>query len=1025
MEKEMSRKIKSPAIGQALVEFALLLPILLLLVLGVIEFGRIFLLYTEASNAAREAARYGVAAGDSPNSIARFLDCAEIRQAALDTTVLSDFTPIEDNIEIAYDKPFGNSTKIVGFCDDGLAENDIQQGYRIVVTVTATFEPILPILPIPQFNFSPSSRRTILKDIVIENEADLPPPPPTCRLLQIANNPTFGGTVSASPEPNCGATWYQKDTDVTLTALPNSDYNFTFWTVSPIPGSGSGTSNPVKVIKMDDNYTAIANFSAIICHQIVTTLNPGNDAGSVQVDPSTPENCPNNTGWTEGSPVILNVFENVGYSFDHWNAPGEIYDASPNNPLIIGVNELDHTLNLEAEFTFTANCYGIAEQIFPNGEGIINYNPPVGTDCPGGWLDGTDVTITAVPNEPLAYEFTVWGLDAASNGTTNPGIITVDGDKTISATFSQIADVADIFVQKSDSVDPATVGRQFNYTLVVGNNGPDSAGDVRVQDTLPATLTPISANASQGSCNIGGNVVNCTIGFISANTNQTVDIVVVPNQVGTIQNTAIVFNNDSGQIDTNSSNNFDSETTQILPAGDLGISKTGPATANVGGTLTYNIVVSNTGPSNVASVVVVDALPLTVNYLSSSTSVGACGQSGTQVICNLGDMPANGTPVNITINAIAVAASTAVNQVNVSSSTSDPNPANNTATASTIIGTSGTPFITMSPTCAPPGGTVTVKGYNWPFNGNDNTTIYWETVGGTVLGTVLDSIVTAGNGIWAKDVTVPLTAIYGVRTIVADRTGSGPAQDNAVVTVPCPAPDLEISSNITLLNPVPINQGDPVSFRVSITNTGVSPAISLFPVSIYFNPSPTPTGSTTHITSTFKVASSSVGGLGVGASRVLTLTAASGFPITGTNSVYAVVDSDGPPDGVIDEINEFNNLSSGLTVEVDPCVSNCGGGPQTGNGILAGQVFVPSISGELLPQPNVFVFLVGPVITQTAYTFSNDNGTYVFQNLPTGSYTVSGCIDIDGVSYFLDLPVNVVTGLVTQQDLILVQGPCS
>lgn len=91
----MVRKNNTFSKGQSLVEFALMLPILLLIVLGVIEFGRIFLLYTEASNAAREAARYGVAAGDSPNSLPRYLDCDEIRQAALDTTVLSNFDPVE------------------------------------------------------------------------------------------------------------------------------------------------------------------------------------------------------------------------------------------------------------------------------------------------------------------------------------------------------------------------------------------------------------------------------------------------------------------------------------------------------------------------------------------------------------------------------------------------------------------------------------------------------------------------------------------------------------------------------------------------------------------------------------------------------------------------------------------------------------------------------------------------------------------------------------------------------------------
>lgn len=46
--------------GQAMVEMALVLPILLLLVFGIIEFGRVYNSYLEVTNAAREGARAGV-----------------------------------------------------------------------------------------------------------------------------------------------------------------------------------------------------------------------------------------------------------------------------------------------------------------------------------------------------------------------------------------------------------------------------------------------------------------------------------------------------------------------------------------------------------------------------------------------------------------------------------------------------------------------------------------------------------------------------------------------------------------------------------------------------------------------------------------------------------------------------------------------------------------------------------------------------------------------------------------------------
>ncbi|MHB1043539.1 MAG: TadE family protein [Eubacteriales bacterium] len=46
--------------GQALVELALVLPLLILMIMGIMEFGRIFHSYLLITNAAREGARLGV-----------------------------------------------------------------------------------------------------------------------------------------------------------------------------------------------------------------------------------------------------------------------------------------------------------------------------------------------------------------------------------------------------------------------------------------------------------------------------------------------------------------------------------------------------------------------------------------------------------------------------------------------------------------------------------------------------------------------------------------------------------------------------------------------------------------------------------------------------------------------------------------------------------------------------------------------------------------------------------------------------
>jgi len=51
--------------GQSLVEFAILLPVLLLLLMGILEFGLMLNSYLTINNSAREGARLGIVAGSN------------------------------------------------------------------------------------------------------------------------------------------------------------------------------------------------------------------------------------------------------------------------------------------------------------------------------------------------------------------------------------------------------------------------------------------------------------------------------------------------------------------------------------------------------------------------------------------------------------------------------------------------------------------------------------------------------------------------------------------------------------------------------------------------------------------------------------------------------------------------------------------------------------------------------------------------------------------------------------------------
>jgi uncharacterized repeat protein (TIGR01451 family) len=119
---------------------------------------------------------------------------------------------------------------------------------------------------------------------------------------------------------------------------------------------------------------------------------------------------------------------------------------------------------------------------------------------------------------------------------------------------------SDISVSKSDSPDPVTVGNNLTYTITVTNNGPDTATGVTLIDTLPSSVTYVSATSTQGSCTKTGNTVTCNIGTLSNGSSATVTIAVAPTAAGTITNTATVTCNET---DTNSANNTATTSTTV------------------------------------------------------------------------------------------------------------------------------------------------------------------------------------------------------------------------------------------------------------------------------------------------------------------------------------------------------------------------------------------------------------------------------------------------------------------------------
>ena len=112
--------------GQSLVEFAMVLPVLLALVIGIFEFGRAWNVYQVITNAAREGARRAVvpmtASEDEVETVVQdYLDSAALDGDLVDVDVegFEGGTGTPVTVQVDYPYQFQFLGPIVGFLGDG------------------------------------------------------------------------------------------------------------------------------------------------------------------------------------------------------------------------------------------------------------------------------------------------------------------------------------------------------------------------------------------------------------------------------------------------------------------------------------------------------------------------------------------------------------------------------------------------------------------------------------------------------------------------------------------------------------------------------------------------------------------------------------------------------------------------------------------------------------------------------------------------------------------------------------------
>ena len=209
---------------------------------------------------------------------------------------------------------------------------------------------------------------------------------------------TSGGNGTVTKNPDKAA--YYDGEQVTLTPAPAPGYKFAAWS-----GDLTGSDDPATVT-MTGNKTVNATFIPAEGFSVNVSV-----VGSGSVTKS-----PDKAEYDYGEQVTLTAIPGAGAEFLGWSG-GLTGAQNPATVTVTGDVNITATFGAVGVYTLT---------VLPPSNGAVQVNPVRALYAPG-----EQVTLTAVPS--LGYIFDSWSGHATGNN--NPYILTMDGNKTVSATF--------------------------------------------------------------------------------------------------------------------------------------------------------------------------------------------------------------------------------------------------------------------------------------------------------------------------------------------------------------------------------------------------------------------------------------------------------------------------------------------------------------------------------------------------------------------------------------------------------------
>ncbi len=315
---------------------------------------------------------------------------------------------------------------------------------------------------------------------------------PVCYALTLSHT---GNGSDPSPDPanspGCAAGQYVEGAVIDLTATPNAGWQVSSWTGTN-NNSSTATSNTVTM-------PAGAHAASVNYTQAEYTLTVNvTGSGTVTKDPD-------QATYHYGDVVQLTATPSIGWSFSAWS--GSVTGMVNPVNITIDANETVTATFTQNEYTLTVNTVG---------NGTVTRNPDQAT-----YHYGDIVQLTAMPDP--GWSFSGWSGDLS--GSVNPVNVTIDGNKSVTATFTAIGYTLTVDILGSGSVSRNPDQAFYNY------------GDV-VELTATPTLGWDFAGWSGG---LSGNANPQSI-VIDGNETVTAQFLTLPLLISPVNGTALIYN---------------------------------------------------------------------------------------------------------------------------------------------------------------------------------------------------------------------------------------------------------------------------------------------------------------------------------------------------------------------------------------------------------------------------------------------------------------------------------------------------